>query len=114
MVAAAYPLAVVESDTARVSVLPVVESDTARVSVLPVAGSELQAVFWGKVALDVVGLGIGTPCLRVDSEENPAGFARRARRDEFYSSGSNSGWWTYGGGASSGTHRAFGSGKAPG
>ena len=37
-VAAAYPLIVVESDTARVSVLPMVESDTARVSVLPVAG----------------------------------------------------------------------------
>ena len=38
-VAAAYPMVVVESDTARVSVLPMVESDTARVSVLPVAGS---------------------------------------------------------------------------
>ena len=48
----AYPLAV-----ARVSVLPMVESDTARVSVLPFAGSER---FLGKVALDVVGLGVGS------------------------------------------------------
>ena len=43
--------------------LVVVESDTARVSVLPVAGCEFPAVFWGKVALDVVGLGVGPPCL---------------------------------------------------
>ena len=56
MVAAAYPLVVVESDTARVSVLPV-------------AGSEFPAVFLGKVALDVVGLDVGPPCLRLDSEE---------------------------------------------
>ena len=34
---------------------------------LPVVSS--QAVFWGKVAFDVVGLGVGPPCLRVDSEE---------------------------------------------
>ena len=54
----------VESDTARVSDLLMVESDTARVSVLVV-----PAVFLGKVALDVVGLGVGPPCLRVDSEE---------------------------------------------
>ena len=46
-----------------------VESDTARVSVLPVAGCKFPAVFLGKVALDVVGLGVGPPCLRVDSEE---------------------------------------------
>ena len=59
----------VESDTARVSDLTMVESDTAPVSVLPVAGCKFPAVFWGKVALDVVGLGIGPPCLRVDSEE---------------------------------------------
>ena len=38
----------VESDTARVSVLPMVESDTAQVSVLPVAGSKFQAVFFGE------------------------------------------------------------------
>ena len=62
-VAAAYPLVVVESDTARLSVLPMVESDTARVFVLPVASSKFPAVFLGKVALDVVGLGVGPPCL---------------------------------------------------
>ena len=56
MVAAAYPLVVVESDTARVSILPVV-------------GSELPAVFVGKVTLDVVGLRVGPSCLRMDSEE---------------------------------------------
>ena len=33
---------------------------------------------------------------------NPAGFARRARRDEFYHPGHNPGWWTCRGGASSG------------
>ena len=68
-VADAYPLVVVESDTARVSDLQMVESDTAQVSVLPVAGCMFPAVFLGKVALDVVGLGVGPPCLRVDSEE---------------------------------------------
>ena len=40
-----------------------------RVSVLPVAGCNSPAVFFRKVALDVVGLGVGPPCLRVDSEE---------------------------------------------
>ena len=59
----------VESDTVRVSALPMVESDTARVSVLPIASCKFPAVFLGKVALDVVGLGVGPPCLRVDSEE---------------------------------------------
>ena len=38
-------------------------------SVLPVVGSELPAVFLGKVALDVVGLGVGPSWLWVDSEE---------------------------------------------
>ena len=33
----------------------------------PVVSS--RPFFWGKVALDVVGLGVGPPCLRVDSEE---------------------------------------------
>ena len=47
----AYPLVVVESDTARVSDLPMVESDTARASVLPVAGCKFPAVFLGKVAV---------------------------------------------------------------
>ena len=46
-----------------------VESDTARVSVLPVAGSKFPAVFVGMVALDVVGVGVGPPCLQLDSEE---------------------------------------------
>ena len=38
-------------------------------SVLPVAGCKFPAVLLGKVTLDVVGLGVGPPCLRVDSEE---------------------------------------------
>ena len=46
--------------------LQLVKSDT--VSVLPVAGCKFP-VFLGKVALDVIGLGVGPPCLRVDSEE---------------------------------------------
>ena len=59
----------VESDTARVSDLQIIKSNTTRVSVLPVAGCKFQAVFLGKVPLDVVGLGVGPPCLRMDSEE---------------------------------------------
>ena len=62
-VAHVYPLVVVESDTARVSGLQLVELDTAQVSVLPVAGCKFPAVFWGKVTLNVVGLGVGPPCL---------------------------------------------------
>ena len=58
----------VESDTARVSVLPL-ESDTARVSALPVIGIEVPAVYFGKVALDSVGLRVGPSCLRLDPEE---------------------------------------------
>ena len=54
-----------------------VESDTARVSVLPVAGCKLPAVLLGKVALAVVNLGVGPPCLRVDSEETLADFDGR-------------------------------------
>ena len=69
MAADAYPLVVVESDTVQVSVLQSVESDKAQVYVLPVAGCEFPAVFLGKVAFDVVGLGVGPPCLRVDAEE---------------------------------------------
>ena len=69
VVADAYPLIVVESDTAQVSVRQSFKSDTARVYVLPVAGCKFPAVFLGKVAFDVVGLGVGPPCLRVDSEE---------------------------------------------
>ena len=79
----AYPLVVVESDSAQVSGLrsvesdsaqvsglQLVESDTSRVSVLPVAGCEFPAVFLGKVTFDAVGLGVGLPCLRVDSLYN--------------------------------------------
>ena len=51
------------------SVLQLVESDTAQVFILPVAGCKFPAVFFGKVALDVVSLGVGPPCLRVDWEE---------------------------------------------
>ena len=47
----------------------VVKSDTARVSALPVSGWKFPAVFLGNVAFDVVGLGVGPPCLQVDSEE---------------------------------------------
>ena len=47
----------------------VVESDSALVSGLPVAGCEFLAVFLGNVAFDAVGLGVGLPCFRVDSEE---------------------------------------------
>ena len=43
-------------------------SDSA-LSVLLVAGCEFPAVFLGKVAFDAVGLGVGPPCFRVDSEE---------------------------------------------
>ena len=59
---------VVESDSALVSGLRSVVSDSAR-SVLPVAGWEFPVVFLGKVAFDAVGLGVGPPCFRVDSEE---------------------------------------------
>ena len=58
----------VEADTARVSGLPV-ESDTARVSVLPFVRSEVPAVYVGKVALDSVGVRVGTSGLQLDPEE---------------------------------------------
>ena len=45
---------------------------------------------------------------------NPAGFAGRAKCEEFHSFRHIPGRWAYGGGASSGTNRAFGSGKAAG
>ena len=67
-VADVYPLVVVKSDSALVSGLRSVVSDSA-LSVLPVAGWEFPAVFLGKVAFDAVGLGVGPPCFRVDSEE---------------------------------------------
>ena len=50
--------------------LAVVESITARVSVLPDVGSELPMVYEdGNSALDVVGLRVGQSCLRMDSED---------------------------------------------
>ena len=50
--------------------LAVVESVTARVSVLPDVGSELLTVYEvGNGALDVVGLRVGQSCLRMDSED---------------------------------------------
>ena len=89
-VADAYPLVVVESDSALVSglrpvvsdpalvsALQLVVSDTARMSVPPVAGCEFPAVLLGKVAFDAVGLGVGPPCFRVDSED-----ALQKRTDE--------------------------------
>ena len=75
-VADAYHLVVVESDPAVVSGLHAAVSDSDR-SVLPVAGFEFPAVFLGKVAFDAVGLGVGPPCFRVDSEE-----ALQRRTDE--------------------------------
>ena len=44
-------------------------SDTARVSALPVVGIEVPAVYFGKVALDSVGLRVGPSCPRLDPEE---------------------------------------------
>ena len=49
--------------------LAVVESGTARVSVLPDVGSELTTVYVGNGALDVVSLRVGQSCLQMDSEE---------------------------------------------
>ena len=70
MVADAYPLVVVESDTARVSGLQLVKSDTARVSVLPVAGCKFPAVVFGEGRFGCGWPGRWPPpCLRVDSEE---------------------------------------------
>ena len=43
------------------SVLPV-ESDTARVFVLPVVGIKVPAVYFGNAALDSVGLRVGLSC----------------------------------------------------
>ena len=60
----------VESDTARVSVLPMVESDTARVSVLPVAGSKhSRPFFWGRSPWMWSVWGLASRDLRLDSEE---------------------------------------------
>ena len=48
--------------------LAVVESDRARVSALPVVGIEVPAVYFGEVALDSVGLRVGLPCFRLLDE----------------------------------------------
>ena len=90
MVADEYPPVVVESDSALVSDLrPVVSdpplvsalrlvmSETAQVSVPPVAVCEFPAALLGKVTLDAVGVGVGPPCFRVDSED-----ALQKRTDE--------------------------------
>ena len=85
------------------------ESDTARVSVLPGVGIEVPAVYFGKVALDSVGLRVGPSCLRLDPEETmPALLDERGMTSDV-----DLGVWAYGGGASSGIVRAFGSGKCP-
>ena len=70
IVAAANPLAVVESDTVRVSAL-LVELDIARVSALPVVGNEVPAVYFGMVTLDSVGVRVGPSCLQLDPEDSP-------------------------------------------
>ena len=59
----------VVSDPVLVSALQLVVSDTVQVSVPPVAGCEFPAALLGKVAFDMVGLGVGPPCFRVDSED---------------------------------------------
>ena len=83
-VAAAYPLAVVESDTVRVSVLSVV-------------GNELLAVLWGRSPWM---WSVGAERWPVVSPSgfggNPASFAGRAKHETLYSSGHIPGWWTYG------------------
>ena len=38
-------------------------------SALPIVGIEVPAVYFGKVALDSVGLRVGPSCLRLDLEE---------------------------------------------
>ena len=91
-----------------------VESNTARVSVLPVVGSELPAVFDGEGRLGCGRLECWPVVFLSGFGRNAAGFAGRARREKLFSSGHIPGRWTYGGGANSGTDRAFGSGKAPG
>ena len=55
------------------------ESDTARVSALPVVRVEVPAVYFGKVALDSVGLRVGSLCLQLYPEETlPALLASEA------------------------------------
>ena len=71
--------------------LAVVESDTARVSVLPDVGSELPTVCVGNGALDVGRLRVGLSCLRMDSEETlPALQDERSVMSFFSSAGCRS------------------------
>ena len=107
----AYPLVVVEPDTAQVSVLPMVESDTVQVSVLPVAGCEFPAVYFGKVALDVIGPGTDRA---FGSGIAPGWLDACARTVRAIGSGDCMDRWTFGGDANSGAIRAFGSRKASG
>ena len=81
VVAAANPLAVVESDTAQVSVLPM-ESDTARVSALPVVGVEVPAVLYWEGRLGFGWFEGWTVVSPIGSGGNPAGVAGRARCDD--------------------------------
>ena len=91
------------------SVLPL-ESDTARVSALPVVGIEVPAVYFGKVALDSVGLRVGLSCLRLDPEEAlPASLDERGMTCDVYLGVTPDGGPMEG----AGTVRAFGSGKGP-
>ena len=64
-----------------------VESDTARVSVLPVVGSELPAVCVGNGALDLVDLRVGPSCIRMDSEETLPDFQVERSVMSFFGSG---------------------------
>ena len=94
-------------------------------------GCEFSAVFLGKVALDVVGLGVDPPCLRLDSEETlPALIDERAEMsctvpgvtpdggpvegasvlEPIEHSGKAPGWLSARADACAGTVRAFGSG----
>ena len=57
--------------------LAVVESGTAQVSVLPDVGSELPTAYVGNGALDVVGLRVGQSCLRMNSRK-PCRLCRRS------------------------------------
>ena len=68
----------VESDTARVYVLPMVESDTVRVSVLPVTGSKFLAGLFGEGRLGCGRSGRWPAVSPIGFGGNPAGFDRRA------------------------------------
>ena len=75
----------------------------------PVVSS--RPYFWVKVALDVVGLGVGPPCLQVDSEDTLLALIDEQAQSVRAAPGYNPGGWICRGGASPETDRAFGSGK---